>query len=923
MAQPYSFEDRARTRHIVKSINALEEEARKAITKGEALKEASEEQVRALLAGNYTTDLNGQINALTSIGERLQNQHLSRLYPLAQDDFNAFCEVMIPDEPPSSPWHMWLTAKLQEIENDPTLSRFILNCPPGHAKPLSKLTPILMADGSMKPLGDIVVGDMVISHLGRACKVTEVHDQGRLHMVRVTTRAGRVIDSALDHPFLIARSPDQWRVAAELRPGDPLQIVGGRWADNAGARLDPDLVELCAWWQAYGSVQFVKRKDGHRGFSNSSMWLKPDRARLLLDLLKKMGRRCAVAPARAVDGVNVRLPTKDHRDISAMLGLDTPAAERRVPDMIMTGGRLHTIAYLSRFLTERAEAPARFKKPRLVVYGRSLPFMHDLQHLCARLGVQSEVILPDRDFGGRPCLEITTAGIAALHAIGWTYDGYRADVINAVEPAGPAAEQLAGVALDVADPVHMIEAIGDMDCACLTVEPDHSFVAAGVAVKNSTYASRLYVVWRMGRNPNLQVIGGGHGQTFVENEFSSKNRSLVGTPAFQKVFPGVLIDHSARAKGQWKIAGTKGQYVAKGVGQGVHGFRANFIVVDDPYSKIEDAESPTIREKVNTWFLTDIGTRLLPGGKIFVIMTRFHEEDLTGKLLELNKVFPADKKYMHIAVPAICFDPDTDLLGRRLGEVLWDFYPLTEFVDKKISLKFQRFALVYQQLADAASDDAITGKFKFWENLPHRTDDALSEARSNGLVDRETGKVLVDRAKYFRRVVVSVDTATKDNERADWTVIQVWGETHDQKHYLFDQERVKVEFPMLVEKIERMARRHKADFILVEDKGNGTSYAQHRGEQAYQKRRAPAPVVAIKVDSRQGKSMRFDEVTPFIEAGEVYLPANADWMDLFLREVGQFPDGNNDDQVDAMTQYLRWAKTKRTRFGAKKVSSHG
>ena len=313
----------------------------------------------------------------------------------------------------------------------------------------------------------------------------------------------------------------------------------------------------------------------------------------------------------------------------------------------------------------------------------------------------------------------------------------------------------------------------------------------------------------------------------------------------------------------------------------------------------------------------------MPGGKIFLIMTRFHEEDLTGTLLELNKSFPDDKKYLQVSVPAICYDETADILNRALGQVLWDLYPISEFLDKKIALGFQRFALVYQQLSDAASEDSVTGQFNYYTILPHRTDAAMTEARLAGSVDNETGKPIVDRGKYFRRVVVSVDTATKDTTRADYTVIQVWGETYDRKHYLFDQKRLKCEFPQLVVEIERMAIRWHADRIIVEDKGNGTAYCQQRGEQPYQKRKAPCPVEAIKVDAKQGKASRFDEITPYIADGDVFLPQMAPWLDAFIREIAQFPEGNNDDQVDALTQYLRWARTKRTRFGTKKAGSHG
>jgi predicted phage terminase large subunit-like protein len=116
-----------------------------------------------------------------------------------------------------------------------------------------------------------------------------------------------------------------------------------------------------------------------------------------------------------------------------------------------------------------------------------------------------------------------------------------------------------------------------------------------------------------------------------------------------------------------------------------------------------------------------------------------------------------------------------------------------------------------------------------------------------------------------------------------------------------------------------MARKWQTDTIIVEDKGNGTSYIQNRGGSDYQARKAPCPVVGISVDSRQGKAVRFDDVTPMIEEGSVYLPTHADWVGLFIREVSQFPEGNHDDQVDAMSQYLRWIRTKRTRFGTKKA----
>jgi predicted phage terminase large subunit-like protein len=344
--------------------------------------------------------------------------------------------------------------------------------------------------------------------------------------------------------------------------------------------------------------------------------------------------------------------------------------------------------------------------------------------------------------------------------------------------------------------------------------------------------------------------------------------------------------------------------------------------VDDPYGKIEDAESPTIREGVLTWFLNDIGSRLLPGAKVFVIMTRFHEEDLTGSLLELNKKLPKDSRYFHMEAPAICFDPSTDILRRNQGEVLWEYYNLQYFLEKRANSSYQRFSLIYQQLADASNPDNIASCIKFYDRAPHKTDAALSKAKANGQVD-DLGRPKVNPRDYYRRLVVSVDCAAKKTERADYTVVQVWGEGYDHNHYLLDQARVKVEFPQMVQEIETKARKWEVDCILVEDKGQGTAYIQARGRSDSQRRLAPAEVIPISVPSNQGKEFRFDEITPLIETGNVHVPQNADWVDLFVREVGQFPDGAHDDQVDAMSQYLRWAKKQRSRYGSRKVGSMG
>lgn len=910
MSLIYPMAERVKTRASITRLIDLAGEAKRSAERGLILPEVTEKGIIQLTG---TSDRSRQVDALTSLGDELQKRHLEKLLPLAKDEFNAFCEYVSPDEPPASAWHVWLTEKLQEIEFNPDLGRFILNCPPGHAKPLHDDTPVLMADGSWVRLADVQVGDMVVSHKGAARVVEAVHDQGELPLLEVVTERGRRILSAPDHPFLVRRlgEVDRWVKAADLRPGDPLEIVGGVRGQLPDHSDQPvEMFQMAAYYALFGS-HFIGKTP--RGLPYSSFVLRlPTRnhAEFAHALSTKLGRRAHYTWNGSNSRFIMRLATADYKPDIDLLGLKTPARERRIPGWVFQGSAAKIAAYLQAVVRIRGHIPTRFAALKLHIRSKSPGYLQDLQRLFARLNIDSSLddallVLDDR-------------AVEAMLAAGVTFNGHGDRKLEAKRKRKTGAYQTPS---KPTDRVASVLPAGSGPCKCLTVREDHTFVADGVAVHNSTYASRLFVAWRLGRNPNLRIIGGGHSQRFVENEFSKKIRNLVSSPDFKRVFPDLTIDYSTRAADQWAIAGRTGQYAAKGVGQAVHGFRANFICVDDPYAKIEEAESPVQREKVNTWFTGDLGSRMLPFGKMFLIMTRFHEEDLTGHLMAMNDRLPEYARWHQVEAPALCIDPDTDIMGRKLGEVLWDYYDLSYFVTKKTEWSFQRFSLVYQQNPSAMSDSNVSGQFQFYDIAPHKTPTALKAAREAGQLD-DAGRPKTDRREYFRKVICSVDTASKTTERADYSVIQTWGETHDRKYYLLRQTRVKVEINGLIEAIEKQARKDEVDAILVEDKGQGTAYIQARGKTEHQRRLAPAPVIPIDPKG-QSKEFRFDEISPMITEGSVYLPQKAPWLDAFVKEVGQFPDGAHDDQVDAMSQALRYFKTHRKKHGSRKIGSFG
>jgi predicted phage terminase large subunit-like protein len=904
----YSLEERARARHAVTRLSELANEAKRASERGLLLPPVTEKGIIQLTG---TSERSNQIDALTALAGELQKRHLDKLLPLAANEFNAFCEYVNPDEPPASAWHVFLTETLQRIEFDPELDRFILNCPPGHAKPLHVDTLVLMGDRSYKRLGDIAPGDHVMGDTGYPRLVVAVHDQGDLPLLKITTDKGRVIYSAADHPFKVRH---RWTLAGDLRPGDPLTLRQrlervDPLQDTSGQPLD--VFNLAGYYAAVGGFTLASNKRSK--WRNFQFWFTNTHhcgeVKAILDRLE-VRYNCNWIPSN--ERHLLRLRTKDAEPYESILMLEQKAIQRRVPEWVFRGSDEKVRAYLSTYLAMRGRCLRTPATPTFMIDAANLDYLRDLQRLLGRFDVDSMLVLPESTSQAMPRLKIAGRGIESLiesgiHFTGWAESHFAAKRMKFADLPH--------------DEVRSVETAGTGPCKCLTVKSDETFTADGVVVHNSTYASRLFVAWRLGRNPSLKIIGGGHSQRFVENEFSAKIRNLIRAPDFKRIFPDVVVDYETRAKDQWAIAGRSGMYAAKGVGQAVHGFRANFVCVDDPYAKIEEAESAVQREKVNTWFTGDLGSRMLPFGKMFLIMTRFHEEDLTGYLMDMNPRLPAYARWHQVEAPALCIDPETDVLGRKMGEVLWDYYDLSYFVTKKTEWTFQRFSLVYQQNPSATSTDNVSGQFQYYDTPPHLDDAALKKAREEGKVD-SAGRPKPDKRAYFRKIILSVDTASKPTERADYTVIQTWGETHDRRYYLLRQSRLKVDFNSMIEAIERQARRDEVDAILVEDKGQGTAYIQARGKTEFQRRLAPAPIVPIDPKG-QSKEFRFDEITPMITEGAVYLPKKALWLDAFIKEVGQFPDGAHDDQVDSMSQALRYFKTNRTRFGTKKIASHG
>lgn len=432
-----------------------------------------------------------------------------------------------------------------------------------------------------------------------------------------------------------------------------------------------------------------------------------------------------------------------------------------------------------------------------------------------------------------------------------------------------------------------------------TLRATFSFPPGSAKTKICT---RFFPAWWFGRNPTKRFMQGGHSQSFVENEFGKYVRDIVDDARFNAIFPGVGLNPRSSAAGSWQLSNRRGAYVCKGVGQKIAGYRGHIGGLDDIIGSREDAKSPTIRQKTWDWVWADFRTRLLPRAPLFMIATRWDEDDPIGRIEVMNKK-GIGIPWRIINVPMIIEtvkDMAGDPLGRSIGEVMWpDYYDLAHCLELKATLPSEDWNALYMGRPRAPEGNVVK---KVW------FDQCRYKTIPSDVVDA-SGRVI---QHVRRRLTLSVDTASKKQQRHNPTALTVWLETVDGNHYIVDAAQKRVEMTELTPFIEDMARKWGVDQILVEDKGNGTAYIQLR------QGAAPAPIIGITPEAEGSKWNRFDKCTPLFESSRVHLPVMASWLSEYENELLSFPSGE-DNYVDSTSQYLIRHSNRKRAGGTRKL----
>jgi predicted phage terminase large subunit-like protein len=374
----------------------------------------------------------------------------------------------------------------------------------------------------------------------------------------------------------------------------------------------------------------------------------------------------------------------------------------------------------------------------------------------------------------------------------------------------------------------------------------------------SEITSIRFPAWCFGRNPQIQIIGCSYAESLAYS-FSYAIRETISSPSYQRLWQ-LGLDKAGAVR--WQLANKdnkRDSYIAAGVGGGITGEGADILLIDDPVKNAEEAESAVYRDKVWEWYTTTARTRLQPDGAIVLIMTRWHKDDLAGRLLEQARIDPKADQWEVLHLKAI-----------SENRALWpEKYDIDSLNNIKASIGSRAFVALYQGEPALAEGNIIKREwFKYYKEKPQ-----------------------------FSRIIHSWDTAFKKGASNDYSVCSVWGESQS-GYYLLDLWRQRVEFPELKRVAIELNQRDRPSALLIEDRASGQSLIQEL------RRDTLLPVIPVKVDN--DKEARVNAISPLIEAGKIYLPESTNWLHDYIEELTSFPSGEYDDQVDSTSQALNW-----------------
>lgn len=425
------------------------------------------------------------------------------------------------------------------------------------------------------------------------------------------------------------------------------------------------------------------------------------------------------------------------------------------------------------------------------------------------------------------------------------------DFVQHVYPGykvGPHHERLARIFEDIAN--------GKKKRVIVNIAPRHG---------KSELISYLAPAWFLGKYPQKKVIMASHTADLAVN-FGRRVRNLVGSEAYKDIFPQVELQSDSKSASRW---GTNfnGEYFAIGVGGALAGRGADLFIIDDPHSEQEAKQGRAdVFLPAWEWFQSGPIQRLMPGGAIIVVMTRWSKLDLTGQIVNHMLQNEDADQWEVVEFPAIL----------PSGTPLWpEFWPIEELEAKRIGMDPRYWQAQYMQ--DPTAEEGALIKRDWWQ-IWEKEDPPQCEF-----------------------IIMSLDAAQEANNRSDYNALTTWGvffneETENYNIILLNSIKKRLEFPELKKLVFEEYQEWEPDAFIVEKKSNGAALYQEL-------RRMGVPVSEFTPGKGQDKISRVNAVSDLFSSGVVWAPDKR-WAKDVIEECNDFPAGTNDDLVDSTTQAL-------------------
>lgn len=439
----------------------------------------------------------------------------------------------------------------------------------------------------------------------------------------------------------------------------------------------------------------------------------------------------------------------------------------------------------------------------------------------------------------------------------------------------------------------------------------------------SLIASDYFPSWVLGHHPDYEIIASSYAVSLPLG-FSRKVRGRIKDPAYSAMFPNTVLDPESKAAEGWNTT-IGGGYVAAGVGGGITGKGAHVLIIDDPIKDATEADSETIRETIWDWYGSTAYTRLAPGGGVLVIQTRWHDDDLSGRLITQMKTLreegvPEEEidNWQIVSYPAeavsdefigsdgriIDYAATGSRLVRHKGESLHDArFPIARLRRIKRSLQPRHWSALYQQNPVPNEGEFFTkDMFRMLVNPPPHT----------GL-----------------RLFMTWDLAAGLRQVNDYSVGAVGGLDYNDQLHVVDIIRGRWDTFAVVEAILDMYEKYRPEVIGIELGQLELSIRPQLNKRMRERKLYPTFDETLRPIT--DKISRARPLQGRMQQGMVYFPATASWIEMTRHEMLRFPGGVHDDIVDSLAWLARVAmkseppkppKAKRLKSWKDKLKGH-